>query len=581
MVSIDQTEEWLAVQDHWASLSKTHIRDLFANNPGRFRQFSLQAGGLLLDYSKNRITRETMAQLVALARRANLGSAIKSMYAGERLNTTENRAVLHVALRNRSNKPIYYAGADVMPEVSQSLHEMGQFVRQVRNGQWQGHTGKRITDIVNLGIGGSDLGPKLATEALKPYHTRLKVHFVSNLDATHLTETLSGLNPETTLFIISSKSFGTLETLSNARDAKQWLLDSLSSPGAVCKHFVAVSCNVKKALEFGIAAKNIFEFWDWVGGRFSLWSVIGLPIALAIGMESYLELLEGAYEMDEHFRTAPFHQNMPVILALLGIWYRSFGGYSNHGIFPYDQYLGLLPSYLQQLDMESNGKNVSINRQKIDYLTAPVIWGTAGSDGQHSYFQHLHQGTESFSCDFIAPVMSHNEKDDRHSNLLANMLSQSATLMQGRPEQEAQVAMDAAGLSSEEIQRLTAYKTFTGNRPNNVLLMDQLTPRTLGSLLALYEHKIFTQGIVWQINSFDQWGVELGKEGAQTLADELKNKTDNDTFDSSTQALLDHCRGIRDQKRSAKISTIKPDLDHPAGNSDKPNAKCTVSYIKA
>ncbi len=556
MVSIDQTEEWLATQNHWASLSKIHIRDLFANNPGRFKQFSLHAGGILLDYSKNRITHETMAQLIALARRANLGSAIKDMYAGERLNVTENRAVLHVALRNHSNKPIYYAGADVMPEVCQSLHDMDRFVRQVRNGQWQGYTGKRITDIVNLGVGGSDLGPKLATEALKPYHTHLNIHFVSNLDGTHLTETLSGLNPETTLFIISSKSFSTLETLSNARDAKQWLLDSAAMPSAVSKHFIAVSCNVKKALEFGIAAKNIFEFWDWVGGRFSLWSVIGLPIALAIGMASYLELLEGAHEMDEHFQTAPFHQNMPVILALLGIWYRSFGGFSNHGIFPYDQYLGLLPAYLQQLDMESNGKNISINRQKIDYLTAPIIWGTAGSDGQHSYFQHLHQGTELLSCDFIAPVMSHNEKGDRHSNLLANMLSQSATLMQGRSKEEARVAMDAAGLSSEEIDRLVAYKTFTGNRPSNVLLMDQLSPRTLGNLLALYEHKIFTQGIIWQINSFDQWGVELGKEGALALADELKDKTSNDTFDGSTLALLDHCRGIRGQRLSSSIQSV-------------------------
>lgn len=547
MVFVDKTEEWLALKDHWTTVSKLHMKELFLEDVDRHQRFSLKAGGILLDYSKNRITSETMERLVALATRAKLSDAIAAMYAGKELNTTEHRAVLHVALRNRSQRPIYYAGSDVMPEVHRSLERIGLFVDQVRDGVWKGCTGKSITDVVNLGVGGSDLGPKLATKALKPYHSKLHVHFVSNLDGTHLTETVARLNPETTLFIVSSKSFGTLETLSNARDAKNWLLDKLPECESIANHFVAVSCNCKKAVEFGIAEENVFEFWDWVGGRFSLWSAIGLPIALAVGMKHYLDLLSGAHDMDEHFRTAPFAQNMPVILALLGIWYRSFAGFSSHGIFPYDQYLGWLPQFLQQLDMESNGKGISNHQKPINYLTAPIIWGSTGSDGQHSYFQLLHQGTELLSCDFIAPILNHNELTDRHPRLLASMLAQAEALMCGRCQEEARAAMEVKGESQDRIESLLAHKTFTGNRPSNVLLMDKLSPKTLGGLLALYEHKVFVQGVIWQINSFDQWGVELGKELALKLADELENEPKHEAHDSSTLALLNHCRKVRSQ----------------------------------
>ncbi len=548
MVSIDKTEEWLDLQQHWAALSKRHMRDLFKEDPQRFQRFSLQAAGILLDYSKNRIISKTLDRLVALASRAKLQQAIEGMFKGDILNSTEQRAVLHVALRNRSNRAIKLAGADVMPGVHHALDKMACFVDQVRDGHWKGYRGECIADVVNLGVGGSDLGPKMVTRALQPYNSKLKLHFVSNLDGSHLRETLKGLNPNTTLFIVSSKSFNTLETLSNARDAKQWLMDRMDSVDAVERHFVAVSCNTQKAVEFGIAKENIFEFSDWVGGRFSLWSAIGLPIALALGMTHYLELLDGAHEMDEHFRSAPFNENMPVVLALIGVWYRSFGGFSNHGIFPYDEYLRLLPSYLQQLDMESNGKSVTGSGECIKYRTAPILWGSVGAGGQHSYFQLMHQGTELVSCDLIAPVLNHNELTDHQPKLLASMLAQAEALMLGRTREEACAVMAAAGESETCIENLVAHKTFAGNRPSNIFLMEKLTPRTLGSLLALYEHKVFVQGIIWQINSFDQWGVELGKELASTLADELEQEPNGAVHDGSTLGLLNFCRATRGGK---------------------------------
>jgi len=550
MVSIDKTDEWSALQQHWSTISKTHMRNLFAEDSSRFERFSLQACGLFLDYSKNRITGDTIEKLVALATRADLEAAIEAMYSGEKLNTTEGRAVLHTALRNRSNVPVFYAGSDVMPEVRQSLDKMAAFVEQIRSGHWKGYTGEAITDVVNLGIGGSDLGPKMVTRALQPYSSKLNLHFVSNLDGTHLNEALAELNPETTLFVISSKSFGTLETLSNARDAKQWLLDKSNCSTVVKHHFVAVSCNTVKAIEFGIAEENIFEFRDWVGGRFSLWSTIGLPIALALGMEHYLSLLDGAHEMDNHFRSAPLNQNMPVILALLGVWYRSFGGFSNHGIFPYDEYLRLLPSYLQQLDMESNGKSVSQDGDRVTYGTAPILWGSVGAGGQHSYFQLMHQGTEVVSSDLIAPVINHNELTDHQSKLLASMLAQAEALMLGRTSDEARAVMEAGGEDAATVERLVAHKAFVGDRPSNILLMEKLNPRSLGSLLALYEHKVFVQGVIWQINSFDQWGVELGKELAATLADELEGRSSDADHDVSTLGLLDYCRSIRGREQS-------------------------------
>jgi glucose-6-phosphate isomerase len=517
------------------------MRELFAQDPQRAARLSMRAAGIFLDYSKNRISDQTLELLLALAEAVDLKRWIGRMFAGERINTTEGRSVLHVALRNRSNRPIWVDGEDVMPGVNAVLARMGHFVTSVRSGEWMGFTGKRITDVVNIGIGGSNLGPLMVCEALQPYQTpELRVHFVSNIDGTHLAETLRGLDPETTLFIVSSKTFTTLETLTNACSARAWLVDRIGAEVAVRDHFVAVSTNREKVAAFGIDTNQMFEFWDWVGGRYSLWSAIGLPIALAVGMDRFNELLAGAHAMDQHFFSADLRQNMPVVLALLGVWYVNFAGARTHAVLPYDQYLRLLPDYLQQGDMESNGKRVTREGAPVDYATGPVVWGAPGSDGQHAFFQLLHQGTQLIPADFIAPINSHNEMGDHHSKLLANFFAQTEALMRGKTRAEAQDELERAGLSSERVALLTPHKEFPGNKPTNTLLIDKVTPRILGALIALYEHKIFVQGVLWGIDSFDQWGVELGKELANVILTELKDGEVRAEHDGSTGQLIEH-----------------------------------------
>lgn len=539
MKSIDKSGEWLALERHWSEIEPRHMRDMFADDPGRFERMSLQACGILLDYSKNRASGETMSLLMDLAARVDLAAWIRRMFQGERINNTEGRAVLHVALRNRSAEPVLLDGEDVMPRVRAVLAQMEVFSNAVRDGSWLGFTGCRITDVVNIGIGGSNLGPLMVTEALRHYQNPgLRVHFVSNVDATHLVETLKPLSAETTLFIVASKTFTTQETLANAHAARRWCIAALRDERAVAKHFVAVSTNAAEVAAFGIDTDNMFGFWDWVGGRYSLWSAIGLPIALAIGMPRFLQLLDGAHEMDLHFRDSELSANMPVIMGLLGVWYHNFAGVRTHAILPYDQYLRHLPAYLQQADMESNGKAVSRDGRQLTYTTGPVVWGAAGTDGQHAFYQLIHQGTQLITSDFIAPVRSHNELGDQHLKLMANFFAQTEALMKGRTRDEAKVELVAAGLRDEALTALVPHKTFPGNRPTNTLLIDQLTPRRLGSLIALYEHKIFVQGIVWQINSFDQWGVELGKQLAGVVLGELGEGAPIGRHDASTTGLL-------------------------------------------
>ena len=546
MKSIDKSSEWLALERHWSEIEPQHMRDLFAEDPGRFGRMSLQACGILLDYSKNRASDKTMDLLMELAEQADLAGWIRKMFQGERINNTEHRAVLHVALRNRSSEPVLLDGEDVMPRVRAVLAQMEDFSNAVRAGDWRGFTGRRITDVVNIGIGGSNLGPLMVTEALRHYqHPELRVQFVSNVDATHLVETLKPLNPETTLFIVASKTFTTQETLANARAARRWCIDALDDERAVARHFVAVSTNAAEVAEFGIAPGNMFGFWDWVGGRYSLWSAIGLPIALAIGMPGFLQLLEGAHEMDLHFRDSQLSENMPVIMALLGVWYHNFADVRTHAILPYDQYLRHLPAYLQQADMESNGKGVSRDGRPLHYTTGPVVWGAAGTDGQHAFYQLIHQGTQLITSDFIAPVWSHNELGDQHLKLMANFFAQTEALMKGRTREEAMAELKDAGLEGEALEALLPHKEFPGNRPSNSLLIDRLTPRRLGSLIALYEHKIFVQGLVWQINSFDQWGVELGKQLAGVVLGELGEEAPIGDHDASTRGLLAHFKHNR------------------------------------
>ncbi|MCP5416519.1 MAG: glucose-6-phosphate isomerase [Chromatiaceae bacterium] len=546
MKSIHESSEWLALERHWSDLEPRHMREMFAAEPQRYARMSLQACGMLLDYSKNRASSETMALLLALAERAELKKWIGGMFGGERINNTEGRAVLHVALRNRSSQPILLDGVDVMPAVRTVLARMEKFSSAVRDGGWLGFTGRRITDVVNIGIGGSNLGPLMVAEALKHYQQPgFSVHFVSNVDPTHLVETLQPLNPETTLFIVASKTFTTQETLANAHAARRWILQALQDEQAVARHFVAVSTNAAEVAAFGIDTSNMFGFWDWVGGRYSLWSAIGLPIALAIGMPGFIELLEGAHEMDLHFRDSDLTANMPVILALLGVWYHNFGGVRTHAILPYDQYLRHLPAYLQQADMESNGKGVSRNGKRLEYSTGPVVWGAAGTDGQHAFYQLIHQGTQLVTSDFIASVHSHNELGDQHLKLMANFFAQTEALMKGRTEEEAQAELAAAGLVGQALANLLPHKVFPGNRPTNTLLIDRLTPRRLGSLIALYEHKIFVQGIIWQINSFDQWGVELGKQLAGVVLGELNEGSAVGEHDASTRGLITHFKQQR------------------------------------
>ncbi len=521
MSLLTQSPTWQALNQHQQDLSALTLRELFAKEPQRAEHFSLKVGDIFLDYAKNKITQETMVMLLKLARDANLGEKIEKMFGGEKINHTEKRAVLHTALRNRSGKPVITDGQDVMPEVLAVLAKMRGFSEKIRSGEWRGHSGKAITDIVNIGIGGSDLGPLMACHALKHYsHDKLALHFVSNVDSTHLLETIKRLNPETTLFIIASKTFTTQETLANAHTARLWLLQS-APPDAVAKHFVAVSTNAKAVAAFGIDTQNMFGFWDWVGGRYSLWSAIGLSIALAIGMDQFEHMLDGAHEMDTHFRSAKFAANLPVLLALVGIWNRNFCGAATHAVLPYDQYLARFPAYLQQLDMESNGKRVDNNGAAVDYATGPVIWGEPGTNGQHAFYQLIHQGTDLISADFIACLHSLNPSGEHQAMLLANCFAQTEALMRGKTADEARAELTAQGMAKDDVEKLVPYKVFPGDRPTNTLLLGKLTPKNFGMLVALYEHKVFVQGVIWNINSFDQWGVELGKQLANKILPEL------------------------------------------------------------
>lgn len=543
MTSRKQSPEWVALESHWQEMRSRHMRELFAEDPQRFDAMSLERCGMLLDYSKNRITHQTLELLQNLARAADVPAWIGRMFAGEQINNTEQRAVLHVALRNRGKQPVLLGGKDMLPKVQAVLDRMEVFSKAVRDGLWKGYTGRRITDVVNIGIGGSNLGPLMVTEALGHYQSKQpRVHFVSNVDGTHIAETLKYLHPESTLFIVASKTFTTQETLSNAQSARAWCLNDLRDEAAVARHFVAVSTNTEAVSAFGIDPANMFEFWDWVGGRYSLWSAIGLPIAIAVGMDRFYELLAGAHEMDEHFRTAELPENMPVILALLGVWYANFVGAKTHAILPYDQYLRYLPAYLQQADMESNGKRVTRDGRPVDYSTGPVVWGAAGTDGQHAFYQLIHQGTQLIPADFIAPVLSHNAVADQHQKLLANFLAQTEALMRGRTHDEARAELELSEMGAEEIVDLLPHKVFPGNRPTNSILVDKLTPRRLGSLIALYEHKIFVQGVIWDVNSFDQWGVELGKQLAGVILGELKGSSGGEGHDASTSGLLEYYR---------------------------------------
>ncbi len=540
MSTLTQSTAWKALSEHVRTMQSVHVRDLFAGDPARFEQFSLQVEDILVDYSKNRVSKETMALLFGLAKQAQVFAWRDRMMSGDRINRTENRAVLHVALRNRSNRPIAVDGQDVMPEVNAVLAKMRTFTDAVRSGEWKGHTGKRITDVVNIGIGGSDLGPTMAALALKPYwQPGLRAHFVSNVDGAHVVDTLAGLSAESTLFVIESKTFTTQETLMNARTARAWLVEKLGSDSAVPKHFVAVSTATQEVKSFGIDTNNMFAFWDWVGGRYSLWSAIGLPIALVVGMDHFEELLAGGHAMDEHFRSAPMETNLPVVLGLLGIWYSNFLGAQTHAILPYDQSMSRFAAYFQQGDMESNGKRVNREGRFIDdYTTGPVVWGEPGTNGQHAFYQLLHQGTRLVPCDFLAPLETHYPTGHHHEVLLANFFAQPEALMRGKTEEEARAELEAQKLPPERIRELAPHKTFPGNRPTTSILFQKLTPRTLGMLIAMYEHKIFVQGIVWEIFSFDQWGVELGKQLAKKIEPELASPGEVTTHDGSTNALI-------------------------------------------
>ncbi len=541
------TAEWKALLAHREAFGSMHMRDLFEEDAGRFERYSLFFNNILFDYSKNRITDETLKLLFDLARMRDVKGWTERMFHGEKINFTEDRAVLHVALRNRSNRPIFVDGHNVMPQVNAVLAKMRQFSEQVRSGKWLGYTGKRITDVVNIGIGGSDLGPKMVCEALKPYSDwAIRAHFVSNVDDTQLVETLRGLNPEQTLFIVASKTFTTQETLANARSARDWLLHHCDSDqGAVAKHFVALSTNTDEVVKFGIDPENMFEFWDWVGGRYSLWSAVGLSIACYIGMDNFEQLLQGAHEMDEHFRTAPMDRNIPIIMGLLGVWYNNFFDADSHAIFPYDQYLYEFPSYFQQGDMESNGKHTTRDGKRVQYSTGPIIWGKPGTNGQHAFFQLVHQGTKLIPADFLAAVEAQNPLGEHHAILISNFFAQTEALMKGRTQAEARAALEQEGYTGERLEELVAHKYFDGNRPTNSILFKRLDPKTMGCLVAMYEHKIFVQGIIWDINSFDQMGVELGKQLASAILPELASEEVVTAHDSSTNGLINFYRTHR------------------------------------
>ena len=534
-----QTKAWKALEAHFETIKDTHLKDLFQQNAGRFEDFSIHFEDILVDYSKNRITKETLDLLVQLAEETGLKTAIESQFTGEVINKTEGREVLHTALRNQSNTPVIVDGKDVMPDVNTVLAKMEKFSNALLSGEWKGYTGKRISDIVNIGIGGSDLGPLMVTEALKPYWQEgINIHYVSNVDGTHIAETLKKVDAETTLFMIASKTFTTQETMTNAYTARDWFLESAKDKKEVAKHFVALSTNAKGVSEFGIDTANMFEFWNWVGGRYSLTSGIGLSIACTIGFDNFKAMLDGFHAMDNHFRTADFDKNVPVILALIGIWYNNFFEADTEAILPYDQYLHRFAAYFQQGNMESNGKNVDRNGDKIDYQTGPIIWGEPGTNGQHAFYQLIHQGTKLIPCDFIAPALSHNPIGDHHDKLLSNYFAQAEALMTGKTEAEVIAELKADGKSQEEIDFLAPFKVFDGNRPTNSLLLKQLTPYTLGNLISMYEHKIFAQGIIWNVFSFDQWGVELGKQLAKKILPELTNDSKISSHDASTNGLI-------------------------------------------
>ncbi len=540
------TKSWPLLKAHYEMVKDKHLKEWFAEDPERFQKLSIEFEEILVDFSKNRIEEETLRLLLQLAGELKLKEAIKAMYSGEKINETENRAVLHIALRNRSKDPIYVDGKDVMPEVEAVLEKIKSFVHQLHAGHWKGFTGKLVKDVVNIGIGGSDLGPVMVTEALQPYQKSfLRPHYVSNIDGTHIQETLSKLNPETTLFVIASKSFTTQETMTNAQTAREWFLQTAGDEEHIKKHFVAVSTNEELVTKFGIDPQNMFVFWDWVGGRYSLTSAIGLSIACAIGYSRFEELLEGFHTMDRHFAEAPLRQNIPVILALIGIWYNNFFEAETEAILPYDQYLHRFAAYFQQANMESNGKQTDRNGNRVYYQTGPIIWGEPGTNGQHAFYQLIHQGTKMIPCDFIAPAISHNPVGDHHQKLLANFFAQTEALMNGKTAETVKAELEQQGLEEETIQKILPYKVFEGNRPSNSILVKQITPRVLGSLIALYEHKIFVQGVIWNIYSFDQWGVELGKVLAKKILPELADKAPVDGHDSSTNGLINKFKAMR------------------------------------
>ncbi len=544
-INFTQTKAYTYLSDHFDKVSEIHLKDLFKNDKARFSKFSVQFEDILVDYSKNRIDEETLALLVQCAKECMLKEAIAAMFSGEVINMTEGRPVLHIALRNQSNTPIYVEGKDVMPDVNAVLTHMEEFSNAVISGTWTGYTGKAITDVINIGIGGSDLGPVMVTEALKAYKTRLNLHFVSNVDGTHIAEALKNLDPETTLFLIASKTFTTQETMANAHSAREWFLAAGAKEADIAKHFAALSTNAKAVSAFGIDTNNMFGFWDWVGGRYSLWSAIGLSICLSVGFDNFKELLAGAHAMDNHFKDTEFEQNIPVILALNGIWYNNFFDAQTQAILPYDQYMHRFAAYFQQGDMESNGKHVNRNGNTVDYSTGPIIWGEPGTNGQHAFYQLIHQGTKLIPCDFIAPAQSHNPLGEHHTLLLSNFFAQTEALMNGKTEDEVIVELKASGKTEHEIEEIAPFKVFEGNRPTNSILVKKITPRSLGSLIAIYEHKIFVQGIMWNIYSFDQWGVELGKQLAGKILPELRNDAEVTSHDSSTNGLINQFKAWR------------------------------------
>lgn len=537
---------WKALSAHHDDVKAVSLRELFASDESRFEKFQLSAAGIFLDYSKNHLSDDTQKLLIDLAEACDVSSRMNRMFDGEIVNPTEGRPALHTALRNRGDQPVQVAGENVLPAIQDVLDRLREFSEKVRSGEWVGYSGKAITDVVNIGIGGSDLGPLMAVEALAPYaHQRLNLHFVSNVDGSHIVSTLKKVNPETTLFLVASKTFTTQETLTNAHSARTWFLDSTATPIDVAKHFVALSTNKAAVIEFGIDAANMFGFWDWVGGRYSLWSAIGLPLVLSIGMDRFEQFLQGAHDMDNHARTAPMKENMPVTLALLTVWYNNFWSAHSHLIAPYDQYLHRFPAYLQQLTMESNGKSVHVDGTPVSCATGPVVWGEPGTNGQHAYFQLVHQGTHLIPTDFIMALESLNPLSIHQDLLMANCFAQSEALMMGKTKDELRVEMQAAGSSEEEIDRLSGHRSFAGNRPSNTLLVQQFTPHALGALIALYEHKVFVEAAIWDINPFDQWGVELGKQLAKSIHNEISDAVAVKSHDSSTNGLINRALKLK------------------------------------